>query len=162
MQDNYYPILPPSSNFSWEEAEVTQHRTVDNTIPRELFPAVINTANRMEVVRTLLNSQPISINSWYRCRMLNLAIGSNPDTTQHAKGEAVDFICPKFGTPIAICKKLVKYSSMLMYDQLIFEHTWVHISFLSNPDVKPRQQVLTLLQSGKYAVGITDKLGRPS
>jgi hypothetical protein len=156
-----YPQASPSPNFSWAEAEITNHRNLDNRLPPELYPAVIFTAQRMEAVRSFLESRPIIVSSWYRCRALNFAIGSNPETTQHAKGEAVDFICPSFGSPQKICQKLIKYVTILKYDQLIFEHSWVHISFPSNPSVKNRGQTLTLLASGKYALGITDKQGNP-
>jgi zinc D-Ala-D-Ala carboxypeptidase len=150
---------PLSQHFSWEEACITEHRNLDNSIPVQLYKVIKNTAQGMERVRALLNT-PVSVNSWYRCRELNIAIGSNPDTTQHAKGEAVDFISPGYGLPLEIVKKLVKYTPLIDYDQLILEHQWVHISFLV-PPAKPRNQVLTLLQSKKYASGITDSFGVP-
>jgi hypothetical protein len=155
---NYYPDKQPSQHFTWDEADVTNHRGFDNRIPVDLFPVIINTASRMESVKSSLDFKPILINSWYRCRGLNIAVGSS-DKSQHAKGEAVDFIAPKFGTPKQICERLAKYVETLKFDQLIYEHTWVHISFLSNPNIKPRMQVLTLLHNKKYAQGITDKFG---
>jgi hypothetical protein len=154
-----YPDNPPSAHFAWAEAEVTTHRGIDNSIPPELFGAVINTAAGMEAVRTVLGDFAISINSWFRCPTLNTKIGST-NKSQHPKGEAVDFICPRYGSPLKICRALLDQIVFVNYDQLILEHTWVHISF-ALPGVKPKNQTLTLLSNGKYAVGLTDASGRP-
>lgn len=116
------------------------------------------TAAYMEIVRGILGT-PISINSWFRCLEVNRALKSK-DTSQHRTGEAVDFVSPGFGSPLAICKKLISMQSILPYDQLILEHTWVHISF-SVISAKPKRQVLSLLDSGNYSVGLTDKKGKP-
>jgi hypothetical protein len=75
------------------------------------------------------------------------------------KGEAVDFVSPKFGTPLQVVQALSKKMEELEIDQLILEHTWVHISFALSPPRLPRGSILTLLATGKYATGITDKYG---
>ena len=111
----------------------------------------------MEKVRAFLG-KPISVSSWYRCLQLNREIGSK-DTSQHTKAEAVDFICPAFGTPTDICKLLVANKDLIRFDQLILEHTWVHISWNSVPGSQQRGQVLSLLKDKTYAVGLTDKNG---
>ena len=149
-----------TEHFSLEEASTTSHRSLDNTIPPELEAAVKNTAKKMERVRALLDDKGIHINSWYRSPEVNAAVGGSK-TSQHMKGEAVDFICPRFGTPLDIVKKLSNFPELLKYDQIILEHTWVHISFPSDPNAIPRNQVLTLLNNKHYAIGITDKLGNP-
>lgn len=113
----------------------------------------------MERVRAILNS-PIHVDSWYRCLQLNRALKSK-DTSQHLKGEAVDFICPEFGSPFEICVKILHYPELIIFDQLILEHTWVHISFNADPTTQPRKQVLSLLQDGGYSLGLTDPNGRP-
>lgn len=147
-----------TENFSWAEASSTSHREVDNRIPAELQTAVINTARGMERVRALLDNRGIHVNSWYRSPALNIAVGGS-QTSQHSKGQAVDFICPSFGTPLDVCKRLVEFRELVKFDQLIYEHTWVHVSFQSDPNVKPRDQVLTLLNNKKYATGLTNKQG---
>lgn len=149
-----------TEHFSWAEAETTSHRELDNKIPPELQTAIINTARGMERVRALLDNRSIHINSWYRSPAVNKVVGGS-QSSQHSKGEAVDFICPSFGSPIDICKRIIGYPELVKFDQLIYEHTWVHISFQSNPNVKPRGQVLTLLNNKKYAVGLTTKQGNP-
>lgn len=149
-----------SPNFSWEEAVITQHRGVNNAIPNEYVRGnVIKTANEMEKVRALLGSSVI-VNSWFRCLELNRSLGSK-DSSDHTTGCAVDFISPKFGSPLAICRKLVLAKVAVGFKQLILEHTWVHISWSHVPNVTPRMEVLSLLASGKYATGLTDPYGKP-
>lgn len=149
-----------SENFSWAEASITSHREFDNEIPAHLYHVIKNTALWMEKVRNVLNDKPISVSSWYRSPALNTAIGSDTNTSEHPRGQAVDFICPKFGTPIDIVRALSHKDSGIYFNQLILEHTWVHISFPVPPAV-PKMQVLTLLANKRYAVGITDKYGKP-
>ena len=150
-----------SKHFTWEEAEITNHRKIDNTIPIRLESNILQTASNMELVRNVLNEShdcPILVSSWYRCEELNIAVGSS-DKSFHPKGTAVDFICPQFGPPRKIVEHLMKHSTELLYDQLIFEFTWVHIGW--DPSGANRGQVLTLLKSGGYAFGITDNMGNP-
>lgn len=154
-----YPDTPPSAHFSWAEAEITSQRQFDNTVPVALYGAIINTAAGMEAVRTVLGGFAISVNSWYRSQAVNKAVGSKAKNSQHTKGEAVDFICPRFGSPLRICRELAGQVDFVNFDQLILEHSWIHISF-TLPNVKPRNQVLTLLSTGKYAQGLTDAAGR--
>ena len=126
-----------SPNFTLDEftrSSTAQSLGIDNTPPDSLIPTLIKTAYAMEEVRTLLGNKPIHINSAYRSpgpNGLNRAVGSKP-TSQHPKGEAVDFICPLFGTPMQIVKAIV--NSDIGYDQVIQETgnggaKWVHVSF---------------------------------
>lgn len=149
-----------TEHFTLEEAQITTHREIENLAPMVIVPVLMKTAMGMERVRACLGDKPITISSWYRCPELNKAVGSDP-TSQHIKGEAVDFICPSYGSPLNVVRKLAENQILIRFDQLILEHTWIHISFRSNPDVKPRGQVLTLLRNKKYAQGITDKNGVP-
>jgi hypothetical protein len=112
----------------------------------------------MEAVRKLLGGNPISIDSWIRCLALNRALGSK-NTSQHITGNAVDFICPAFGSPTDIAKIISVNVASIGFDQLILEHTWVHISWASLPNAKQRNQVLSLLSDGSYSRGLTDQFG---
>lgn len=148
-----------TTHFTWEEAATTEHRDINNMIPiaqTDLMAAVNYTAHQMELIRYILNEKPITINSWYRCLELNRAIGSH-DTSQHIKGQAVDFTCKDFGNPVEVCKAII--ASLIPFDQLILEHTWIHISFQSDPHVLSRRQVLSLLENKTYATGLTNKQG---
>lgn len=151
-----------SDNFSLEEAtysNTANERGIDNTPSSQVVEVMKQTAFCMERVRAALGNLPLHINSWYRSPSLNAAVGSK-STSQHILGEAVDFICPEFGAPISICKKLITLSELIRFDQLIMEGTWVHISFAISTG-KPRNQVLSLLRSGSYSLGLTDKQGHP-
>lgn len=105
------------------------------------------TAQAMEAVRKLLG-HPIRVNSGFRSPSVNRAVGGSP-TSAHAIGYAVDFVCPKFGDPMAICKAIV--ASGIKFDQLIMEkNRWVHISF----DPRMRGQVLSWW-GGSYKPGLS-------
>jgi hypothetical protein len=153
-----YPKQPPSKHFSWAEAEITNHRNLDNCIPIEIWPGVIYSALGMESIRTVLNALPITVSSWYRCLELNRIIGSK-DTSQHVQGLAIDWICPGFGPPYRCVLACIEQREWIDFDQLILERGWIHTSF-TIPSVKPRNQVLTLLSNGSYASGITDMNGK--
>ncbi len=156
------PVLKLSQNFSIPEAvysETALKLNLNNVPDRLVLHRMEQVAECMERVRALLDNKGIHVNSWYRSPEVNKAVGSNTINSQHIKGEAVDFVCPKFGTPFDICKKIIKYSELIRYDQLILEHNWVHISFAIAPHDN-RNQVLSLLATGKYAIGLTDKQGK--
>lgn len=105
----------------------------------------------MQAVRNVLG-KPIFIKSGYRCRNLNAAVRGSP-TSDHVTGHAADFVSPEFGTPLEICKELVRHMGGLKFDQLIYEGDWVHISFSS----RRRNQVLTAhfeLGGARYTEGL--------
>jgi hypothetical protein len=152
-----------SDHFTLEEAifsRTAAQNGIDNVCQSQMIiNAATKTALKMEKVRALLGN-PVSVDSWIRCIALNRALGSK-DTSQHIKGEAVDFTCFGFGSPLQICQKLLENREVIGWDQLILEHTWVHISWNSTPNLVQRGEVLSLLQGGGYAKGLTDKFGKP-
>jgi zinc D-Ala-D-Ala carboxypeptidase len=153
---------PLSQHFSLKEAirsEKAVKLKVNNIPNMTILVTMEKTAACMERVRAALDNKPININSWYRNPEVNAAVGSKP-TSQHTRGEAVDFVCPAFGTPLEICRKLIELKALIRYDQIILEHSWVHISFAITSRTN-RGQVLSLLATGGYAAGLTDKLGKP-
>ncbi|SEK02550.1 D-Ala-D-Ala carboxypeptidase family metallohydrolase [Paraburkholderia diazotrophica] len=125
-------------------AEFTQSQTairrgINNTPSSAAIDNLTRVAQLLESVRTLLGNQPISISSGYRSPGVNAAVGGAPNS-RHLLGLAADFTCPSFGEPRDICLKIK--SSALIFDQLIFEGTWVHIG-LSPAGEQVRQQILT-------------------
>lgn len=70
--------------------------------------------------------------------------------SQHMKGEADDFVSPSFGTPFEVCRALEANKEEIQFDQLIFEGTWCHASWVKG---KPRLQILTMLNGG-YLEGL--------
>jgi hypothetical protein len=144
-------------HFTIEEATLSQtaSRLGLKNIPSDsVLSAIQSTAYRMEVVRRVLNA-PIIISSWYRSPEVNAAVGGSKHS-QHISGEAVDFICPVFGTPVEICTRLRSLVELINFDQLIYEHTWVHISWSSVPGATQKNQVLSLSKDGSYVNGIID------
>lgn len=153
---------PLTEHFKW--SDVTRSTTgerhrVNNTPPDFLIPALQHTASCLEAVRAILGGA-VLVDSWYRCVELNQLLGSH-FTSQHIKGEAVDWICPAVGTPIQLVRQLVPYMAQLKIDQIILEWSWIHTSFCANPNSVPRGNVITLMGNGGYAPGITDKNGKP-
>lgn len=104
-------------------------------------------AQTMEEVRKVLNNKPVLISSGYRNKEVNRAVGGSK-TSAHIQGLACDFICPGFGTPYEICKKLEPEMMWLEIDQLILEFdTWVHLG-LSASVKTPRHMTLTINKKG--------------
>ena len=138
-----------SPHFTLEELTVTETGLSNKPGPAEL-KTLKSVAEKMEQIRTLLGGKPISVNSAFRSRAVNEAVGGVP-TSAHALGYAVDFTCASFGSPFDICKKIA--ASSIQFDQLIHEkRAWVHISFDST---RNRRQLLTLpVSGGAYQSGI--------
>jgi putative chitinase len=132
-------------HFSLAELTVTNQK-IDNTPSKEIVEVLRTTAFYMEKVRELLGNVAITINSGYRSPDVNRAVGGTSNSS-HTYGYAVDFTA--YGhTPLTISNILAK--SNLKFDQLIYEKTWVHISF----DPRMRGNILTLKGKGKYVKGI--------
>jgi zinc D-Ala-D-Ala carboxypeptidase len=131
---------------------------LDNTPDMETLVTLVRAADKMDLIRDLLKL-PIIITSWFRTLPVNRHIGSKNDNSQHIRGEAIDFKCPAFGTPVEVCRFLIAHRNVIGYDQLILEYSWVHVSFAINPSRTPRLEVLTLLSDGSYAAGLTDLQG---
>jgi hypothetical protein len=137
-----------TNNFTLEELTVSQEairKGLDNTPGKGILSNLINTAENMELVRNVLNGHPIIVTSGYRSPEVNAAVGGSK-TSQHTKGQAVDFTCPKYGTPREIVRAIK--NAGIKYDQLILEFDrWVHISFSDNN----RDQVFVIDRNGVSA-----------
>ena len=102
-------------------------------------------ADVMELVRTILGGKPILISSGYRSPKVNKEVGGSKSSA-HMSGLAVDFSCPGFGTPLAICKALEPHMRELEVDQLIHEYdAWVHLGLSAG---QARHMALTIDGSG--------------
>lgn len=118
-----------------------------NAPPESLNAALILTSERILAVERVLGF-PVHINSGYRSERLNAAVGGTR-TSQHTRAEAVDFVCPEYGTPRKIAERLALDLDSLGVDQLILEPGWVHISFTQTP----RRSVLTKTEDA-YVEGL--------
>jgi hypothetical protein len=128
-----------SEHFSWDEvvfSSTADRLGIKNSLPPMLADNVRAAAAGMEKVRALLGNQPLHIDSWYRCPVLNHAVGG-ASSSAHMQGWAVDFTCSSFGTPLEICKAIA--ASDIQFGKLIQEGRWVHISF----DPATDRQLLT-------------------
>lgn len=115
-----------SPHFTLAEMTVTDTGLLN--IPSQAqVDRLIHTAENMEIVREkALGGLPVVVSSAFRCPAVNARVGGAP-TSDHLKGDAVDFTCPRFGTPLEIAQAIVK--AQIPFDQLILEPSWVHISF---------------------------------
>lgn len=160
---NLSNLIFPSKYFTAADVTRSQEaarRGIINEPAAELYSNIYYTSSQLDVLRDFLQS-PVWASSWFRCLELNRLLGSK-DTSAHIQGLAADVESPKFGTPLQICSYILANPCPVQYDQMILEHTWIHFGFVSpnTPNVKPRFQVLTLLESGGYAKGLTDKQGK--
>jgi len=141
-----------SQNYSLEEFISTQHRGVNNTPPDNLLPNLRRTAGEAEEISKILGCRLI-ITSGYRSPSLNEIVGGSR-TSRHSMGLAIDFIAPDFGDPLKVCKRLMETD--LDFDQLIYEHTWVHYG-LAPEGLDPRKSVLTYMGKNSYVKGLVTK-----
>lgn len=142
-----------SKHFDEHEVYITAQRGIDNTPPTNIMITAKYTAYLLERMRMILGNNPIKVLSWYRCPELNKLIGGSP-TSEHMSGNAVDFICPQFGSPRSVCIALYSEMKSLNINQLIYEGNWVHISFAIPPTL-PKLQALTYdKRTRKYLPGI--------
>lgn len=134
-----------SAHFTVAEMTITQQRGLNNDPPLEVVAALRRTAQGLERVRERLGGHPLIISSGYRSPAVNAAVGGSK-TSQHMLGEAADFICPYFGSPLDIVYAL-RDTPDIEFDQLIEEFgRWVHISFCD----KPRGQAFRIDKHGSH------------
>lgn len=137
-------LLTP--HFSLEELTHTDHRTIENVPNSSEINNLKRVAELLEEVKTLLGDKPIMVNSAFRCKALNDAVGSK-DTSQHRVGCAADIRVPSM-SPDEVVKAVM--ASGIQYDQLIREFStpegggWTHISVPNEPSGTPRKQVLII------------------
>ena len=138
-------ITPLSLHFTLEELTTTDHRQFDNTPNPDELANLNRLAKFLEQVKTVLGGKPVMINSAYRSKAVNDAVGSS-DKSQHRIGCAADIRVPGM-TPDEVVKAIM--AAGLGYDQIIREFDrWTHVSIPNNPEDKPRQQALIIDRSG--------------
>ncbi len=135
-------------HFTLEELTHTDHRELENT-PNETEQANIQRlAEFLEAVKTVLGGKPIMVNSAFRSKAVNDAVGSK-DTSQHRIGCAADIRVPGM-TPDEVVRAVI--ASDLGYDQVIREFDrWTHISIPNEAARAPRKQALIIDKTGTRA-----------
>jgi zinc D-Ala-D-Ala carboxypeptidase len=130
----------------FEHSDTAIRMGIDNRVPESLHGNLVTLAELMEDIRKVLG-HPITITSGYRGPELNKAVGG-VGLSQHQTAQACDFVCPGFGPPDAIVRRLVPLMGELGIDQLIREYgQWVHVS----TSATPRQQALIIDNAGTRA-----------
>jgi hypothetical protein len=137
-----------SPHFTLEELTHTDHRELDNTPTQDEISNLQRLANFLEEIKTVLGGKPIMVNSAFRSKAVNDAVGSK-DTSQHRIGCAADIRVPSM-TPDQVVRAII--ASGLPYDQIIREFDrWTHVSVPNTPEAKPRKQALVIDKAGTRA-----------
>ena len=131
-------------NFTMSEllkSDIAEKYNISNIPDKQsLDNMLILICECLQPIRNYID-KPMNISSGYRSPRLNghpLINGS--ETSQHCKGQAVDFTV-KGLTPKQVIEKVI--ASGVEYDQIINEHNiWVHISYNKG---KNRKQVFDIL-----------------
>ena len=130
-------------HFTLEELTITDHRELENTPNETELANLKRLAEFLETVKTVLGGKPIMVNSAFRSKAVNDAVGSK-DTSQHRIGCAADIRVPGV-TPDEVVKAII--ASGIGYDQVIREFDrWTHIS-IPNAGA-PRKQALIIDKAG--------------
>jgi hypothetical protein len=135
-------------HFTLEEMTITDHREFDNTPNDSEKNNLKRLAELLEQVKTVLGGKPIMVNSAFRSKQVNDAVGSK-DTSQHRIGCAADIRVPGM-TPDEVVRAVI--AAGLGYDQIIREFDrWTHISVPSSVSGTPRRQALIIDKQGTRA-----------
>lgn len=120
-------ITKDFSYREFERSEVADAKHICNVITsfdvRDSIQAL--TENVLQPLRDAWG-KPLKVNSGYRYKALNAAVGGVP-TSQHVKGEAADIAA---GDPVKLARLAVKLG--LPFDQMILYPTFVHFSHKLN------------------------------
>lgn len=137
-------------------SETAVRRGLDNTPNATQLSNLVRTAELLEQIKEVLNMKPIIVNSGFRSKPVNDAIGSK-DTSQHLLGCAADIRVPGMN-PNEVCRAIM--DSGIQYDQLIREFWdkdrgggWTHISVPNTKEMTPRRQALIIDRSGTRPLG---------
>ena len=140
-------------HFTLEELTHTDHRQFDNTPNDKELANLVRLADFLEQVKAVLGGKPIMVNSAFRSKQVNDAVGSK-DTSQHRIGCAADIRVPGM-TPDQVVKAII--ASGIAYDQVIREFAtptgggWTHISIPKTVATAPRKQALIIDKAGTRA-----------
>lgn len=137
-----------SEHFTLDEltaSETAARNGWDNTPNPDELANLKRLADFLEEVKQVLGGKPVMINSAFRAKKVNDAVGSK-DSSQHRVGCAADIRVPSM-TPDEVVKAVI--ASGIGYDQVILEFdSWTHISIPNKPEDKPRQQALIIDKIG--------------
>jgi uncharacterized protein YcbK (DUF882 family) len=129
-------------------SETAERNGWDNTPNEQELANLQRLAEFLEDVKEALGGKPIMVNSAFRNKQVNDAVGSK-DNSQHRVGCAVDIRVPGL-TPNQVVRAII--ASGLPYDQVIREFDrWTHLSVPNTPEATPRKQALIIDKAGTRA-----------
>ncbi|MGO4379709.1 D-Ala-D-Ala carboxypeptidase family metallohydrolase [Pseudoduganella sp. RAF19] len=127
-----------SEHFTLEEmvaSQIATRRRLDNRPGPQELANLKRVCVVLEEVRALVGA-PVTVSSGFRSKAVNQAVGGAANSA-HLLGLAADINVPGMA-PKALAKMIL--ASNILFDQLIYEGTWVHIGLSED---KPRREVLT-------------------
>ena len=135
-------------NFTLDEltaSESAERNGWDNSPNDTELANLTRLAAFLEDLKTVLGGKPIMVNSAFRSKQVNDAVGSK-DTSQHRIGCAADIRVPSM-TPDQVVRAVI--ASDLEFDQVIREFDrWTHVSIPNNESTTPRKQALIIDKAG--------------
>lgn len=137
-----------SPNFTLEEltrSDAAARNGWDNTPNDQETENLKRLAALLQDVKTAVGGKPVMINSGFRSKQVNDAVGSK-DTSQHRLGCAADIRVPGM-KPREVVEACI--AANVPFDQIILEFdSWTHISVPNTPDTNPRGQKLIIDKAG--------------
>lgn len=132
-------------HFTLAELTHTDHRTLDNTPTSGEVANLTRLAALLERVKVALGGKPVMVNSAFRSKAVNDAVGSS-DKSQHRLGCAADIRVPGM-TPRQVVEACI--AAKIEFDQIILEFdAWTHISIPNSADAIPRNSRLIIDKTG--------------
>ena len=137
-----------STHFTLEEltrSDVAVRNGWDNTPNEQEIDNLKRLAVLLEQVKGAVSMKPVMINSGFRSKQVNDAVGSK-DSSQHRIGCAADLRVPGM-TPRQVVEACI--ANGVPFDQIILEFdSWTHISVPNRTEDKPRGQRLIIDKNG--------------
>ena len=149
-------MIPLSPHFSLEELTASA-TAAEQGFANAPDAAALRNLRRLAAVledaRGVLGC-PLIVSSGYRSKALNAVTPGASKTSAHCDGRAIDFH-PSTGTLDEAFDRL--RASVVLYDQLIREPTWLHLG-IARPGAMPRREALIAHRDEHGAVTYTPVL----
>jgi len=140
--------FPLSANFTLEEltrSEVAERNGWDNCPNEAEIDNLRRLASLLQQVKSAVGGKPVMINSGFRSKQVNDAVGSK-DSSQHRIGCAADIRVPGM-KPREVVEACI--AAGVPFDQIILEFdSWTHISVPNAADGTPRGSKLIIDKKG--------------
>lgn len=140
--------FPLSANFTLEEltrSDVAERNGWDNCPNEAEIDNLRRLASLLQQVKAAVGGKPVMINSGFRSKQVNDAVGSK-DSSQHRIGCAADIRVPGM-KPREVVEACI--AAGVPFDQIILEFdSWTHISVPNAADGTPRGSKLIIDKKG--------------